>query len=136
MTVGSKQLAPIPANILWDDYYENLHSAYNNMRGAYSNSGLTQDGIACLLNVDKSLISKRLNGTENLTLKSMSFTATATGCRLLVAFIPYQYVGTSNYFAPTPRHINASTTSSNSGIVVFGTDFPIPAAKSKKLEPA
>ncbi|MGB8630414.1 MAG: hypothetical protein WCD69_13630, partial [Xanthobacteraceae bacterium] len=78
------QSSPISANILWDDYYENLHFAYNAMRSRYADSGLTQEEIAFLLNVDKSLISKRLNGNENLTLKSMSHMGTAMECRLLI----------------------------------------------------
>jgi len=134
MVAGNKQIVPIPLNVLWDDYYENLHLAYNNMRAAYADSGLTQDDISVLLDVDKSLISKRLNGTENLTLKSMSHMGTAMDCRLLVAFIPYQYVGTTNYYVPTPHHARAAA-SSNTGTLIYDGSIPIPAGKSKELEP-
>lgn len=82
-----------------EDYYENLQFAYNGMRSTFkkcASIGLTQDHLAEMLDVNKSIISKRLNGTENLELKSLSFMATAMGCRLLTYFIPYDDIGTSN----------------------------------------
>lgn len=137
MNAGKTQIELIPANVLWDDYYENLHSAYNAMRDAYatcSAGGLTQDDIAIRLDVDKSLISRRLNGTENLTLKSISYMASAMKCRLMVAFVPYACVGTANYYAPTVHHYRGSSGSSTSTVMVHGSTTPVSANSTKELE--
>jgi hypothetical protein len=101
---GGSSRVPIPPSVLWDDYYESLHSAYNAMRNTYAScsaGGLTQDDIAARLNVDKSLVSRRLNGTENLTLKSISYMASAMECRVVVNFVPYENVGMTNLYLAT-----------------------------------
>jgi transcriptional regulator with XRE-family HTH domain len=77
---------------LWEEYSINLHGAYEAMRSAFRQSTLTQDAIAESLDADKSLISRRLNGSENLTFKTLSFMASAMGCRLTVLFTPYKDV--------------------------------------------
>jgi plasmid maintenance system antidote protein VapI len=122
MIGGSSQLAVIPTDILWDDYYANLHGSYNSMREGFTMSGLTQDDIACALNVDKSLISRRLNGSENLTLKTLSHMGSAMGCRLTVNFVPYSMVGVGNTYAATPSATFSVTSS--------GTNAPPPSARS------
>lgn len=113
----STQIVAIPPNMLWDDYYENLHGAYNSMNGAFryrvQTDGLIQDDLAIKLDVDKGLISRRLNGTENLTLKTLSFMGTAMECRLSVQFIPYEEVGCSNYFQSTGVFFQPSTRALN-----------------------
>jgi transcriptional regulator with XRE-family HTH domain len=58
--------------------------------------GLLQDDIAAALNIDKSLVSKRLNGLENMTLKTLSFMASAMRCRLRIDFQPYESLGYGN----------------------------------------
>jgi transcriptional regulator with XRE-family HTH domain len=88
MTDGKK----LDQGLLWEEYYTNLHRAYQSMRIAFASSGLTQDELAEKLGIDKSLISKRLNGSENLTLKTLSFMATALNCRLKIEPIPYHDV--------------------------------------------
>jgi transcriptional regulator with XRE-family HTH domain len=66
-------------------------------------SGLNQDRIADRLNCDKSLVSRRLNGEENLTLKSMSSLASAMDCRLVINFKPFEECGEgNNYFSRDP----------------------------------
>jgi transcriptional regulator with XRE-family HTH domain len=77
---------------LWEEYYTNLHKAYNAMWRAFRKSGLSQDKVADRLGVDKGLISKRLKGRENLTLKTLSFMASAMECRLAIDCIPYAEV--------------------------------------------
>lgn len=80
---------------LLDEYNTVLHDAYSAMRGVFRRlaaGGLTQDDIAERLDVDKALISKRLRGRENLTLKTLSFMASAMGCRLSISFTPYASV--------------------------------------------
>ena len=66
MIAGTQSLSHIPAEILAEDYFENLHVAYNAMRGMFrekaDGEGLTQEKISYLLNADPALISKRLNG--------------------------------------------------------------------------
>ena len=129
MSDGSTALVPIDKAILWEDYYANLHGAYNSMQDAFAASGLTQDEIAALLDVDKSLISKRFNGTENLTLKTMSHMGTAMKCRLHVAYVPYDQVGLSNYHVPTASY---PANTAISGLV--GASSSVPANKAKVLE--
>lgn len=87
MTAGS-----LSKTDLWEEYYTTLLKAYNAMREAFKQSGFTQDQIAEKLGVDKALVSKRLNTRENLTLKTLSFMASAMGCRLTVMFTPYKDV--------------------------------------------
>jgi len=105
MNVGTQFSGAIPMRVLLDDYYANLHIAYNSMSDAFQyrahTGGLTQDELAQRLNVDKGLISRRLNGTENLTIKTLSFMGTAMGCRLNISFVPYEQMGSSNYFQPS-----------------------------------
>jgi hypothetical protein len=84
----------ISENELLEDYYDNLHAAYNCMREAFqmrASLGLTQDNLAESLSVDKSLISRRLNGSENLTLKTFSFMGSAMKCRVIIQYIPYEH---------------------------------------------
>jgi transcriptional regulator with XRE-family HTH domain len=118
---GAGSSAVIPTMVLLDDYYANLHGAYNSMRDGFAASGLTQDYIAGALDVDKSLISRRLNGSENLTLKTLSYMGTAMGCRLNISFVPYAMVGVGNSYTYTPSakfsatsNPNPSTVSANS----------------------
>ena len=77
---------------LWEEYYTNLHHAHHALRQAFLKSGLTQDQLADRLGVDKGLISKRLKGNDNLTLKTISFMATAIGCRLKIEPVAYDQV--------------------------------------------
>lgn len=77
---------------LTEEYYTNLHRAYQALRAAFKQSGMTQDQLAARLGVDKALISRRLNGGENLTLKTISFMASAMNCRLKVEVVPYDQV--------------------------------------------
>ena len=87
MTAGE-----LPKSDLWEEYYTNLHRAYNAMWQAFKMRGVSQDQIAARLGADKGLISKRLKGGENLTFKTLSFMASAMKCRLSLAFIPYEAV--------------------------------------------
>jgi transcriptional regulator with XRE-family HTH domain len=92
MIVGTQYQA-IPEDELLEDYYDNLHGAYNSMRETFqtrASQGLTQDDIAAMLSVDKSLISRRLNGGENLTLKTLSFMGSAMKCKVTVQYLPYE----------------------------------------------
>jgi transcriptional regulator with XRE-family HTH domain len=82
----------IPDSILWEDYYENMHDAYESMRSIIKKRRVTQDQLAVKLNADKGLISKRIRGAKNLTLKTLSFMATALNCRLSIRFVPYEEV--------------------------------------------
>jgi transcriptional regulator with XRE-family HTH domain len=90
---------------LLDEYYAVLHDAYGAMRNVFKRlaaSGLTQDDLAEKLGVDKALVSKRLRGRENLTLKTMSFMATAMGCRLSIGYVPFDAVQAPNRIEPGP----------------------------------
>src|ERR1700732_4214264 len=98
MTDGSQVLSK---DTLWQDYYANLKTALASMRRVFrlrSAAGLSQDDIATRLNVDKSLVSRRFNGEENHTLKTLSFMATAMGCRLNIQFRPYEELGEGNNY--------------------------------------
>ncbi len=103
-------MSSISTDILLDDYYANLHGAYNSMRECFLASGLSQDEVAESLDVDKSLISRRLNGSENLTLKTLSYMGTAMGYRLSITFVPYALVGNGNtYTSMPPVNFNPKT---------------------------
>ncbi len=113
MTAG-KQLSK---GDLWEEYSTNLHGAYNAMRRAFKRSGLSQDDIAHKLGTDKGLMSKRLNGSKNLTLKTLSFIASALGCRLTIDFTPYEEIGAvehnestqaSAWLLPLPKNSNTA----------------------------
>ena len=54
----------------------------NVLKKAYEQTGLTQNEIALKLGVDKGLISRRLNGQENLTLNTIADLFTAMEARL------------------------------------------------------
>jgi transcriptional regulator with XRE-family HTH domain len=102
MVDGQNAINTIPDGDLREDYYDNLHTAYNNMIFAFSrrsDQGITQDDLASRLNVDKSLISRRLNGRENLTLRSLSYMASAMECRLIIQFQPFEEIPKSNQFS-------------------------------------
>ena len=86
----------IPASVFWDDYYESLHIAYNALRQAFNDSGLTQDELAIRTGIDKSLVSKYLNGSENLTIKTLSQMGAGMNYRLVVAYQPYDQLGISH----------------------------------------
>ena len=94
--------AVISKDTLWQDYYANLKTALSSMRQIFRirsyNNSLTQDDIASTLNIDKSLVSRRLNGEENFTLKTLSFMATAMRCRLQINFRPYEELGHGNNY--------------------------------------
>ncbi len=81
--------AALDKGVLWEDYYANLRGAYTSMRRIFKRSGMSQDEIAKKLDVDKGLVSRRLRGLENLTLKTLSFMASAMECRLEIRYIPY-----------------------------------------------
>jgi transcriptional regulator with XRE-family HTH domain len=94
--------AALSKDVLWQDYYANLKTALSSMRRIFrlraDNGGLTQDDIAESLNIDKSLVSRRLNGKDNFTLKTLSFMATAMRCRLQIRFRPYEELGYGNNY--------------------------------------
>lgn len=111
----------ISTQILLDDYYANLHGAYNAMRSAFHLSRLTQENIAEALNIDKALVSKRLRGLENLTIKTMSFMGTALGCRVDISFVPYETVGSANYYVGT----NSAEITGMSSKIAFPPQKPV-----------
>lgn len=103
----------ISDSVFWDDYYENLHAAYNSLRDTFKSSGLSQDDLAARLGVNKSVISRRLNGSENLTIKTLSQMGTAMECRLITTYQPYALAGACNYFYPTPVHVTGASIPAN-----------------------
>jgi transcriptional regulator with XRE-family HTH domain len=108
---------------LLDEYYAVLHDAYSSMRRIFHQlaaGGLTQDDLAERLGVDKALVSKRLRGRENLTLKTLSFMASAMGCRLAIYFVPYSCVEAVELTpAPAPKVIEQSNTSAAASVGVW-----------------
>ena len=98
---AGKIAAPIPPDDLAEMYYADLHGAYDAMCGAFEKrqaQGVNQDYVAARLDVDKGLISKRLNGRKNLTLRVLSYMASALNCKLAIQFVPYEDMRPSNYF--------------------------------------
>ncbi len=114
---------------LWEEYYTNLHKAYNAMWQAFKKRGLSQDQIAERLGVDKALISKRLKGRENLTLKTLSFMASAMECRLTIGYLPYEEVEASiPYYDPIAPQ--GSTEQSDEAMA----DSPLPRTINPDVE--
>ena len=105
MTDGIKYLK-LPEDVLLDDYYACLHDAYNSMRDAFEararDKKLTQENIATQLDVDAGLISRRLSGTENISLRTLSNMGSAMQCQVTVKFRPYEEVGSTNFYKETP----------------------------------
>lgn len=98
---ATKTVDPIPEPDLLEDFYECLHRAYRQLREAFTaraRTGLSQDDVAAKLDIDKALVSKRLRGLENMTLKTLSYMASALSCRLLIIFQPWEEVPGNNYF--------------------------------------
>jgi transcriptional regulator with XRE-family HTH domain len=122
MIDGSALQTPISKEELWDDYYANLHAAYNSLHETFAQSGMTQDDLAEKIGCSKSLISKRLNGYENLTLKTLSFMGTGMGHRLEMKYVPYDQMGMSNQFASTPLHVQTNSATGISSYVITGTE--------------
>jgi len=118
MIAGS---ATIPVSVFWDDYYESLHIAHDALREAFESSGLTQDELADRIGADKSLVSKRLNGSENLTIKTLSQMGTGMGYRLVTTYVPYDQCGMINYFHPTISSVAASTTAQVNSVIPIHT---------------
>jgi transcriptional regulator with XRE-family HTH domain len=84
----------ISMNDITDDYFNVLHRAHEQMNEVFDRlhreEGLTQDQVAQRLGVNKSLVSRRLHGEENQTLRSMSAMATGMRCVLNISFTPYK----------------------------------------------
>lgn|SRR6266850_3213885 len=98
----------IPDAVFWDDYYESLHIAHNALRDTFDKSGLNQDELASRCGVSKSYVSKRLNGEENLTIKTLARFGTGMSHRLVIMYQPYSEVGQTNFYYPTPLHVTTS----------------------------
>jgi transcriptional regulator with XRE-family HTH domain len=110
MVDGSlQQFSPVSKAELWDDYYACMHDAYNALRETFDSTGMTQDQLAARIHVDKSLVSRRLNGSENLTMKTLSHMGTGMGYRVVILFRPYDQIGYDNYYYATPLHSNTSS---------------------------
>lgn len=93
--------------VLAEEYYRNMHDAYDGMKRVFRlwlEKGHAQEDLAELLDVNKSVISRRLCGEKNLTLRTMSYMATAMGCSLNVGWRSKQ-VG----LTPTPitEHVSS-----------------------------
>lgn len=71
-----------------EEYYVALHVAYRALRLAFlrqrEKKNITQSVIADRLGWNKSLVSRRLHGQENLTLRTLSALAFALECRLSI----------------------------------------------------
>jgi DNA-binding XRE family transcriptional regulator len=109
---------------LLEEYFTNLHGAHASMTAAFevrTRDGLTQDRIADRLGVDKALISRRLTGEDNLTLKTLSFMATAMSCRLAIIFQKYEDVIGNNYYSFHISHDNIG----NAGSISTAVNMPV-----------
>jgi transcriptional regulator with XRE-family HTH domain len=135
MIAGNReQVKAISQEEFWDDYYACLHDAYNALRETFESSGLTQDELATRLNVDKSLVSRRLNGSENLTIKTMSQMGTGMGHRLVITYVPYDELGRSNFYYLTPPHYTAPITSN--AVVSMDVSYSNHLQPSTSAQPA
>lgn len=117
------EIQPILKRTLLQDFYSALHDAYNSMLDAFrkreEQPGFSQDRLATLLNVDKALISRRLKGMENLTLRSLSSMATALDCRLVVKFQPFEEIDKPNYPGQARLNNQTMSTSTSAGKMIM-----------------
>ena len=101
MTKGKNSITPITERILLSEYYDNKHDAFHSMMDAFDlraeKDGLNQEMLAELLGVNKGVVSRRLNGSANITLKTLSNMATALKCRLNISFQPVEELPKRNY---------------------------------------
>lgn len=101
MTKEKNKISPIPEKTLLSEYYANKHRAYNSMMDVFDElaekEGLTQENLATLLCVNKGVVSRRLNGSANITLKTLSNMATALKCKLSINFQPVRSLPKRNY---------------------------------------
>ena len=131
MIDGRKQMSNvIPDAVFWDDYYESLHTAYNALRDTFDKSGMTQDELASRCGVSKSYVSKRLNGEENLTIKTLARFGTGMNQRLVIMYQPYSEVGQTNFYYSTPLHVTTSAASTMS--ITYSTTNTLQANTSTK----
>ena len=100
--IAGTQFKPLSQDELRDDYFVALYGAHDSMTDAYNlraEQGWNQKAISLRLDCDESLVSRRLNGEENMTLRTMSGMASALDCRLTIIFTPYEQCGAgNNYF--------------------------------------
>jgi transcriptional regulator with XRE-family HTH domain len=111
--MGAGTSVAISQDRLFEDYHINLYGAYHAMRDAFDARDITQDELAARLDTDKALISKRLNGKENLTLRTLSYMATGLKCRVTITFTPYENIGSGNYFTTVNSGIDRPVKTSN-----------------------
>lgn len=104
MTKEKNDIKPITEKILLSEYYANKHDAYNSMMDAFDsrieNDSFNQETLAALLGVNKGVISRRINGSANITLKTLSNMATALKCRLNISFQRYEELPKRNWQSP------------------------------------
>jgi transcriptional regulator with XRE-family HTH domain len=92
--------ARIEDAVLAEEYYIALHEAYHNLRERFilcREAGLTQKAIAARLGWDKGVVSRRLHGRDNLTLKTIAAMATAMDSRLKLQVVGYDNLPSANY---------------------------------------
>jgi len=98
------EIQPIQKRILLSEEYDDKYDAYSEITDAFEynskKNGLNQDKLAKLLGVSKGVISRRLNGSANITLKTLSNMATAMRCKLIIKLQPYDELQQSNYISP------------------------------------
>jgi transcriptional regulator with XRE-family HTH domain len=75
--------------------------------------GGTRQALADAMGIDKSVVSRRLNGSSNLTLEVVSEMARAMGYRPELRLQPYETMSAGNDI-PTARHKLVVNTASNS----------------------
>jgi transcriptional regulator with XRE-family HTH domain len=74
-----------------------------------ASQGLTQADYAARIDADEGLISKRLKGKENMTLRTLSVMASGLGCGLVISFKPFEsYDNKGNYFDNTGWKLEAA----------------------------
>jgi transcriptional regulator with XRE-family HTH domain len=88
--LGNKK---IPKEVIEEKFLIEMHEAYRNLREKFlklrDEGKITQQLLVTRLGWDKSLVSKRLHGRENLTFKTLSALATAMECKLDLRWIEY-----------------------------------------------
>lgn len=96
----ARKVRPLDREILAEQWYDFMHDLLGEIRTAYREAhktrGVNQQYIADRLGVDAALVSRWLNGRQNMTVRTLHNVARAMDCRLRVGLDDLVSVRPSN----------------------------------------
>lgn len=105
----AKRVTALNDEILAEQWYDFMHDLLSEIRKAYGEAnrerGVNQQYIADRLGVDAALVSRWLNGRQNMTVRTLHNVARAMDCRLHVELDDLTKVQRSNSGADSDDNI-------------------------------